>query len=262
MTIIPPEDTILRKFCREIWISIQENITFVTQRDIAELKAIYEDYLYIVRQYELVFKYENIDDLAARLIKDTYPECKNPRNFTIPWTIKKANAEEKLEFEDYAANNIKGGGKKTYIFLQHLRDEENSDKPPIFAIPPYTNSTISMQLPAMFEDFTIFFPEGATLANTEFLVDGRYKTEYLGIKNKDTPLADCVNNPELVTEITIMLCLSEYFRINNFIEDQKFRRMIVNVYASEMVGRIENISLEMLGSFAEKNQRYLPRSLS
>lgn len=232
----------------------KEGHSSVNLRDIEELQAIYEDYLFMARQYELVFQYKTIDEMSFTQVKNMYPTCKYPWKFVIPWQIEKMNTDEKQEFTDYTKNNIQGDGRKTYVSLQHVRAEENNGEPPFFAIEPYQNITIAMQLPAMIENYTLSFPKEATLKNTEFHIDGRYKATYFGEKTNDKILADCISDEDLVTEITMMIYLGECFRQNDYKDDKKFGRMAVNVYASEVVGRAENNLLELLSSFAEKVQ--------
>lgn len=231
---------------------IKNSYNLVSQRDIDDLKAIYGDYLYMARDYEAVFSQETVDNLSFMQIKHMYPDCKDPSRFVIPWQIEKLNADEKQEFKDYTENSIAGDGHKTYVSLQHLRPEDNNSDAPIFAIEPYHNATITMQLPAMIEKFTLSYPESATIGNTEFHIDGRYKATYYGDVARNKPLAECVNDPDLVTKITLMIYLGECYRQNGYSDDNKFVRMAVNVYAAEVLGRYENNLLETLGSFAEK----------
>ena len=226
----------------------------ISSQDIDELKAIYEDYLYMVRQHELVFQRETIDELAFRIVQDLYPECKTPSQFVIPWYTEKLNKEEKQEYEDYVRNNIKGDGRKTYISIQHIRPEENSSNSryPVFTIKPYHNLSRTLQLPSLIEQYTVSYPNGATVGNTEFYIDGRYKARYMGTKIKDMPISDCINDQKLANEITIMLNIGECFRHNGYKNDKKFERMAVNVYAAELLNTNENNLLEILGIFAEK----------
>lgn len=230
----------------------EEKYQFISLRDIAELQSIYEDYLYIVRQHEKVFKWENVDDFASKQVECMYQENKNPRKFILPWYITKVDAVEAQEFADYVNNNIEGDGRKTYVSLQHIKPEENNAKAPIFAIPPYNNTTIATELPSLIEEYTLSYPENATLANTEFHIDGRYKAVYLGEKAKYKHISDCINDTEMSTEIAVMLNIGECYRRNGYIDDGKFQRMVVNVYAGEWLLANENNLLELLCSFAGK----------
>lgn len=67
------------------------------------MTAIYDDYLYMVRQHELLLHQESIDNLAFMQVKYMYPECEKPQNFTIPWHIEKLDVEEKQKFKKFAA---------------------------------------------------------------------------------------------------------------------------------------------------------------
>ncbi|MBP5353270.1 MAG: hypothetical protein J6Y91_05880 [Alphaproteobacteria bacterium] len=233
----------------------------ISPRDIEELKPIYEDYFYMARQHELLFRHETVDMLSFRQIQRMYPDYGDPRWFVIPWSVEKLNVDERKEFADYVQNNAKGDGHKTYISIQHIKPEENTFRGPAFSEPPYTNLCRTMQFPSMIEEYTISYPEGVTLGETEFYVDGRYKAVYSGDKSKDKLIADCLNDLDMVDEISVMLNLGECFRQNDYKDDEKFGRMTVNVYAAETVKLNENNLLEILGSFAEKvknicNARY------
>ena len=228
-----------------------EKYIAITQSDIDELKEIYEEYLYMSRQHEYAFQTETIDQISSKHIKHMYPNC-NPRNFIIPWSIDKLNIDEKQEFKNYTENNIRGDGRKTYVSLQHIRTEDNNGGAPIFVAEPYQNTTVAMQLPSIIEKYTLSFPKDATLSSTVFYIDGRHKMTYWGEKNKDALLMDCIDNQDLLTEITSMIYLGECSRKNDYKDDKKFGRMAVNVYATEILGVNENNLLEMLGMFAEK----------
>lgn len=224
----------------------------ISSSDIAELTAIYDDYLYMVRQHELLLHQESIDNLAFMQVKYMYPECEKPQNFTIPWHIEKLDVDEKQKFKKFAENDIDEDKHSAYIFLQHINDDENYDDRKSTITTDYKNFVVAMQFPSMVEDYTLFCPENATLGNTKFYIDGRYKAVYAGQKYKDKLLENCITDKDLETEITFMVILGECFRKNGYADDDKFGRMAVNVYAAEVVGTNENNLLEMLCSFAEK----------
>ena len=104
--------------------------------------------------------------------------------------------------------------------LQHIRTEDNNGVAPIFVAEPYQNTTVAMQLPSIIEKYTLSFPKDATLSSTVFYIDGRHKMTYWGEKNKDTLLMDCINNQELLTEITSMISLGECSRKNDYKDDK------------------------------------------
>ena len=221
----------------------------VSPTHIKDLMAIYNDYLFMARQHEQCLRLTPLEELAGTQIESMYSG-----NFDFPWRIAPLDADEQQEFADFIENDIEGQNNRTYINLQHLKLSENNGKPPVLAIPPYRMTSINTQMPSLIERFTISFPNDATLGNTEFFIDGRYKASYTGKQAQNTPLKDCIADQELLTEFSVMINLSECFRQNDKETDHEFDRLSTNVYAAEMVAVNENNLLEILGSFAEKIQ--------
>lgn len=224
-----------------------EKYASVHQGKISDLMAIYDDYLYMFREHEQYLWLTSVDELAEAQKNQMYSE-----GYHFPWKITKLNEAEKQEFADFTANNIRGSGQRSYVNLQHIKKEENNGKRPVFVIPPYTNTTIGMELPSKIERYTISYPKDVTVGETEFYVDGRYKVVYTGGKEKNKRLADCINDQNLLTEITLMLNIGEAFRHNGYVDDDKFEQMVTEAYADEMLLTNENNMLEMIGSFADK----------
>ena len=221
-----------------------------------DLKAIYDDYLYMVRQHEFWLlslpKTEFAEELKNRLCPDGY-------NF--PWKFDVLNEEEKEDFQNFAANNCGGSDNKTYITLQHIKKEEDTYKPAVFNISPYIGSVVCMTLPSMVERYKLSYPQGVTLGQTEFHIDGRYKAVYIGEKNKDKLVDDLLNDQTLLTEISLMINMGERLRKNNYVPDDTLENMITEVYTDEWLNAEENNILEVIGTFAEKvkdicNEKY------
>jgi len=219
----------------------------ISPATIDDLKTLYEDYLFMARVHEQSILLTTDAELAMEQMGDMYSP-----NEDYPWHIKPATAEEAKEFAEFAANNIGGSGKSTYISLKHIRDEEDNVKPPVYVSHPYTSMTLGMHMPSMVERFKVCFPENATLGNTEFNIDGRYKAVYTNKKNKDKLLSESLNDSDLQTQIVIMINMSEHFRHNGYVVDENFEKNSMIAYAEEKIAINENNLIEIISSFSER----------
>lgn len=226
-----------------------EEITLsFSPQQIKELTAIYDDYLYITRLHEQLLQQSSLEYLAYDVLKHMYPD--NPT-----WEIEKMTPEETQEFSDFLENNVSDNTDKAYITLQHIKSEENSWKPPVFAIHPYMNRRVNMQLPSQIERYTLTYPQQGNVGDIEFYIDGRYKVRYTSEKIKNTPINEYINSPQMAEELGIMVNMAESFSQNEReINEDKLMRLSLRVYAAERIASNENIILELLGSFAEKVQ--------
>ena len=220
----------------------------IPQSQIDDLTAIYDDYLYVARMHEQLLQLTSIDELAVSQMEDMHPDY--PK---LPWQLRDMTAADKKNFADFIDNNVYNQN-KTYIVLQHIKSEENNATPPVFAIPPYIRSIMNMQLPSPIERYTLIYPENSKLGDTEFYIDGHYKAVYTDRDTKDQLLKECLNDPKMLTELCIMVNISENLHKNKFTSEKLFERASMNIFAAEVVATNENIILEILGSFAEKVQ--------
>ena len=218
----------------------------ISQEKIDDLMAIYDDYLYMARAHEQSILLTPDSELATKQIEDMYSD-----GFDFPWYTKQTNEVEKKEFADFAVNDSVGNGKSTYIFLKHVKDEENSYEAPIFIPHSYESILLGMPLPSKIEHFNMIFPENATLGDTELIIDGRYKVVYVVEKDKDKLLKDCMSDPDLQTKIAIMINMGEYYRQNEYVTDENLQKKFMLTYAEEKIIINENNILEMIGSFSE-----------
>ena len=218
----------------------------ISQEKIDDLMAVYNDYLYMARAHEQSILQTPDIQLANEQIADMYPN-----GFEVPWHIKPTDKQEEQDFAEFVANDSLGNGKSTYVSLQHVKDEENSYKPQVFTPNSYDGFTLGMRMPSTIEYLKMTFPKNATLGNTEFIIDGRYKAVYTGENNRDKPLEECISDPDLQTEIVIMINTSEYFRRNKYVTDEYFDKKAISVYAEEKIAINENNILEIIGSFSE-----------
>ena len=220
----------------------------IPQSQIDDLTAIYDDYLYVARMHEQLLQLTSIDELAVSQMEDMHPDY--PK---LPWQLRDMTAADKKNFADFIDNNVYNQN-KTYIVLQHIKSEENNATPPVFAIPPYIRSIMNMQLPSPIERYTLIYPENSKLGDTEFYIDGHYKAVYTDRDTKDQLLKECLNDQKMLTELCIMVNISENLHKNKFTSEKLFERASMNIFAAEVVATNENIILEILGSFAEKVQ--------
>ena len=228
--------------------STEEIYQSFSPQQIKELTAIYDDYLYITRLHEQLLQQSSLEYLAYDVLNHMYPE--NPT-----WEIEKMTSAETQEFADFLKNNISDNTNKAYITLQHIKPQEDNWKPPVFAIHPYMNRRVNMQLPSQIERYTLTYPQQGNVGDIEFYIDGQYKVHYTNEKIKNTPINEYINSPQIFEELGIMVNMAESFRQNEpDINEDKLMRLTTKVYAAERIISNENIILELLGSFAEKIQ--------
>lgn len=226
----------------------EEIYSSFSPQQIKELTAIYDDYLYITRLHEQLLQQSSLEYLAYDVLEHMYPE--NPT-----WEIEKMTPDETRKFADFLENNGADNSDKAYITLQHIKPEENSWKPPVFAIHPYMNRRVNMPLPSQLERYTLTYPQQGNVGDIEFYIDGRYKVRYTDEKIKNTPINEYINSPQMAEELGIMVNMAESFSQNEReLNEDKLMRLSLRVYAAERIASNENIILELLGSFAEKVQ--------
>ena len=225
----------------------QEDDKKVYRQEFADLTAIYEDYLYMLKEHEQMLLLTPMEEMA-----DTMKEHMYPQGYRFSWEITPLSEDEKREFADFNAYNIRKDGKKSYITLQHIREEENNGKPPIFGVAPYKIRSVGMSLPSMIERYTVAYPKDITLENTEFLIDGRFKAVYTGENAKDLMVEKCLRDTGWVDEITVMIKIGEALHKNGYVKDNDFKNAVTDIYVDEFMATNENNILELLGSFAEK----------
>lgn len=221
-----------------------------TNHQIDELAAIYEDFLFIVRQHENVFNHASTKVLgekqkdAMRDEKDIDPE--------FLWQITPLSPQEKQEYEAFIKDDAWQDENRSYMILRHIKPELDNGYSKVFAIPPYKSTSINMQLPSALERCSIVYQEDKTLGETEFYIDGMYKATYIGFRNYDTPLAQYIRDEKMISELYVLVGLMEALRQNNNIIDENYEKLEREVFASERVFINETIILELLGLFAER----------
>ncbi len=219
---------------------------------IAELSAIYDDYLQMVREHENLLRLVPLDALASWQLDDMYSD--NPDGWKFGWNIVYNSPNARQRFKECINDDVYGNDNASYVILEHIKPEENSGMSKFFAIPPYTITTIDMQLPSQIDRCSFIYRPNVKLGKTKFYIDGIYEATYTDKDFKDKTLSECLRDSDILTEIGVMLTVCDTFRQNNYVADNKFDRMSANVYAAEKVATNEDIILELLGSFAEKFQ--------
>ena len=222
----------------------------LSPRQINQLTAIYEDYMYSVRQYERSLQMSSVDLLASFRMEQLYHETKP--NF--PWRWEFLNRQEKQEFQNMVNDDLSQEYKNSYISLQHTNPIDDNNAP-IQAIPDgYNIFVIDKQLPSPVERYIIAYPKDANIGDTEFFIDKLYKATYCQKENADMSVAEFFSNPKNQTELHILINLINQCREQNYQVKDKYQRMVTNLYAAETTVHWENTILELLSSFAEKTQ--------
>ena len=225
----------------------------ISQYQIDELTNIYDEYLYMARQQELLLQGCDIKYFACDQLSKMYPD-----ELEIPWKVDILNRYEKKQFDDFINNDVSHDNTRTYVLLEHIKPEENVGYSKDYTIPPYTKIPIIMQLPSLLERCQIIYPTDGTLGNTEFYVDGIYKARYTNAKNKNKLLRDYIRDSDMIAELCLLVQLFETLHKNiPNIEDEnlaqkKAEKLAMHVYAEEYLSINENTILELISSFADK----------
>jgi len=220
----------------------------ITPQQIAQLNAIYNDYLYIVRRHEGLF---NAGDISAHLATEQIISH-SPDNAHYSWEYGPASINDKQRFEDAVNNDIYPQGNAVYIILHHVKKQENCGYSKYFAIPPYALTDVNMQIPSGIERCSIIYPTNGTLENVEFYVDGKYKIVYNSNDAKNILIRDAIQDYDILSSLCGIINVTKAFCKNKYVMDDKFRKSAEQIYATERLSRNENVILELIGSFAEK----------
>lgn len=222
----------------------------LTPKQSSELSAIYEDYLYMVRQYEKLLQTSSVDVLAGFQIQQLY-EGKQPQ---FPWQLKLLDVDEKKEFRDFCNDDDAGRFTHSYISLQHTNPENDNTAPIQFIPDNFDIFTMDMQLPSGVERYIIAHPKNATIGNTEFFIDNFFKATYTNKDNANMSVSEIFGNYRIQTEFRILVNMVDICRENKYQLLGKYQRLPINLYAAETTAPWENNILEILGSFASKTQ--------
>lgn len=227
--------------------NMDEKYKSIPQSHIDELTAIYTDYLYMSREHEAVLQTMSVDSLANSYLQDLHPGVAK-----FIWQGDMLTPEEKRDFADFINNDEYKNENRVYVILRHIKSQDNTGYSKHFAVPPYTVTSLCMELPSSIEQYTIIYPPTAKLGDVEFFIDGLYKAKYDDDEHSDMPVGDFIYDNKMLNEFTTMITLTESLRHEDNVTEAKFGRVLLNVYAAERVISNENILLELLGSFAEK----------
>lgn len=220
-------------------INKSKKFKVLNPRQIGELTAIYDDFLYIVRGHQGVFHTNSAFDLANRQMASMNMNR---------WFFESMEDKESKDFHKFIKYNDIKDATKSYIILKHVKSENDRFFQKRFVVPPYEMSTMNMQMPSALERCSIMYPKDGKLGNTVFYVDGLYKLTVNDDSLKDMPISDLFLNPDVFNELYLMINEAEQlFSSNDVSPDAVF-----DIYADELVAVNENIILELIGVFAER----------
>ena len=223
-----------------------------SEQQIAELTAIYNDYLHIARQHQEVVQSEPIEQMALNKLTTMYP------NGNFPWKIEPMTPFEQKKFDDFINNDKFEDKNNTYITIRHIKKEEDKGyNAKYYAVLPYSIITMNTTIPASIERYSVFYSAGTKLGNTTFYIDGQYKAVCNDVTQKDLSLEDVIVDYNMIDNIFIMINLADSYYKREYITDEKeaekhFAKSSANIFANEYLSLGENVILELLGSFAEK----------
>lgn len=222
----------------------------LTSRQRGELLAIYNDYMYSVRQYENLLMTASARTLAA-FHMENLAQTHEP---DFPWLVEFTTADEKREYQDFTNEKIHTAGKRAYVVLSHTNQDEDIDATLTYVPEGFLLNVINMPLPARVERYGIVYPENAKMGNTELLIDGRFKARFTRQKNAEQLMCEGLNDAATASEFRIFINTVETLCKDMSMPRKRFESTVLNMYATEVVRVHENTILEILGSFAEKMQ--------
>lgn len=217
---------------------------------INELSAIYDDYLFMVRQYEQMLQSSSVASIAAFQMEQL-GLVDNP---DFPWEIKIMSHYERKQFQDFLEQKIHHDTGRAYVTLQYTNAEEDKTAALSYVPTPYRLYTMDMPLPSTIERYILVFPDKATIGDTDFLINDSYKAVYRRKSDRDTQISEAMENMKTQSEFRILVTLIDSCRKNAENINNRFPGLVLNSYASEAVSQFENTILEILGSFAEKTR--------
>lgn len=223
----------------------------IPMHQINKLTAMYDDYLYSVRQHEQWLNSSNVADLEFFQKLDMYQGA----YFNFPWHIEPLTLSERQHFTDFINEDIHENTGKAYILLEHINPRRNH-KHDMYCVPdPYKVALISPALPSQIERHTVIYPKEGSLQNLEFYVGGFYKATYLRGEDDNSTLDDTLNSPLMYQELQILgEVVKDLEKNRGHVDENEFQQIVSKTYAEMQTHDAENQILELLGSFAEKIQ--------
>lgn len=228
----------------------ENNYKPVSPQQVEELTAIYDDYLYYVREYEKMLQSSTMEKLAGYQMEKLCVDG----DYDFPWELKPLSYYDKKQFDDFVDEKIHTNTGKAYVTLQRTNPEDNQGKTIEYVPQPYAVSLMNMPLPSAIERYVVVFPEEAKVGETEFYIDGYYKAVYRHKGSENQSVIDFLDDAQKRSELRILINLVESLRKNQYILDSKYKGYALGAYAAETTVVYENNILELLGSFAEKLQ--------
>lgn len=228
----------------------EDNYKPISPQQIEELTAIYDDYLYYVREYESTLQSSTMEKLACFQMDKL---CEDG-NYDFPWELKPLSFYEKKQFDDFVDEKIHTNTGKVYVTLQRTNPEDNHGRAIEYIPQSYTVSLMDMPLPSTIERYAVVLPENAKVGETEFYIDGNYKASYIQKGCEEQTVADFLGDAQKRAELRILVNLVESLRKNLYNLDSRYKGYALGAYAAEATVVYENNILELLGSFAEKLQ--------
>ena len=219
----------------------------ISKKHIDELSAIYDDFLYIVRQHELACKDDKTDGLASEQMVSISPDSTH-----YSWEYGPMSVRERQDFKRFINDDVQNGTNAVYVILQYIKEQENMGYSKYFSISPYDMIKVNMPVPSSIERCSVIYPTNGTLDNVTFYVDGQYKLVYKCDNGKNMSIQDAVTNYDMLTSLCVMINITKAFCNNKCTMDKKFQRSSTNICVAERLAVNENVILELLGSFAEK----------
>ncbi len=228
----------------------ENNYKPISPQQIEELTAIYDDYLYYVREYEKALQSSSME----RLVCFQMDKLCEDGNYDFPWEIKPLSFYERKQFDDFVDEKIHTNTGKVYVTLQRTNPEENHGRVIEYIPQSYAVNLMDMPLPSAIERYVVVSPRDAKVGETEFYIDGFYKAAYSGEGDKEQLVSVFLDDEQKRAELRILINLVEILRKNQYAIDSRFKGYAMGAYAAEATVVYENNILELLGSFAEKLQ--------
>lgn len=233
-------------------LSVYASTFSITQRK--SLLSAYREYVSLVRNYERIVRKHKVSNLALIQVNKIY-ESNSQNN---PWQIEAITPEDAKAYQDFLSVQ-KLPSDKHYCFISlDLTDPNQSETTGIMFTPKnYKMVGQNSSLPARIERYVAAFPNNEKIANTKFIIGGRYVMTYENKNDKRTieeVLQSSIDEKKLYCMLDIMTQCPQDI---DDLDVSTLRTAQNETMASDLTSRFENMILAKLSTLAEETDKIL-----
>lgn len=222
------------------------------------LLAVYKDYVQLVRNLEYVVKQYRPNHLSGYQLLRTYGDDITEN----PWMVEDMSKEEKAAYLDFV-NNKPMSENLPYCFvsIDHTSSSFKQEGKGIISTPDnYTAYSHNQSLPARIERYVAAYPKEIGLKETEFLIAGRWKLQYL-LETNGQSLKEAFNDDIMEQRFSCMLDILTLLPEKSSYDEQELYEAQTEAQASALINPFENVLLSSLTTLSEESNKIIKRLL-